>query len=151
MLHKQIKEEIKQALLAKEPVRLSVVRGLAAAFTNELVAKRRKPDEWLSDDETLTVIRRIIKQHQDSIAQFTAGSRPDLVAEETAELKILKIYQPPEISREEIEKLTKKKIKELGLSNKKDAGKLVGAMMKELANRADGATVKKIVDTLLTN
>ncbi|MBI2097361.1 MAG: GatB/YqeY domain-containing protein [Candidatus Vogelbacteria bacterium] len=92
MLHEQIKNEIKQAMLAKDTVKLTVVRGLVAAFTNELVAKRRKPDEILTDEEALVVIRRAAKQHQDSIKQFRAGGRNDLVATETAELEIIKTY-----------------------------------------------------------
>lgn len=92
MLHEQIKNEIKQAMLDKDQVRLATVRGLVAAFTNELVAKRRKPDDWLSDEEARAVIRRAVKQRQDSIEQFRAGGRTDLVAQESAELEILKTY-----------------------------------------------------------
>ena len=152
MLHQKIKTEIKQAMLAKEPVRLAVSRGLVAACTNELVARRRKPDEWLSDDETLTVIRRSVKQHQDSIDQFRAGGRADLVEQETAELKILKTYLPaasvggsPEMDEKELKKLVQAKITALGAVSIKEAGKITGAVMKDLKGQADGALVKKIV------
>lgn len=94
MLHQQIKAEVKRAMLAKEALKLAVVRALVAACTNELVAKRRKPDEILTDDEALAVIRRAVKQRQDSIEQFAAGGRTDLVKQETAELEILKTYLP---------------------------------------------------------
>ena len=73
------------------------------------VAKRRKPDDWLTDNEALAVIRRSVKQHQDSIAQFTAGGRADLVEQETAELTVLKSYLPPALTEVEIEKLTQDK------------------------------------------
>src|SRR3989338_968340 len=79
-------------MLAKETVRLTVTRGLLAAFVNELVAKLRKPTEELKDDEALAVIKRAVKQHKDSIEQFAKGGRQDLVKEEKAELKILEIY-----------------------------------------------------------
>ena len=67
MLHQQIKNDVKKAMLEKNPLKLNVIRGLLAACTNELVATRRKPDEILSDDETIAVVRRAAKQRQDSI------------------------------------------------------------------------------------
>ena len=89
MLHEQIKNEIKQAMMAKDQLKLSVVRGISAAFTNELVAKKRKPDEVLSDEDALAVITRQAKQRKDSIEQFRAGGREDLASKEEAELKII--------------------------------------------------------------
>ncbi len=150
MLHQKIKEDVKRAMLEKNPIKLNAIRGLVAAFINELVAKRRKPDEILTDDEALAVIRRAVKQRRDSIAQFAAGGRADLVAQETAELDILKTYGPPELNQQELEKLVAIKIKELGITDKKDTGKLVGVMMKELSGRANGTTVKKIIEGLLS-
>src|SRR3989344_3512280 len=88
-LQNDIKGQIKEAMLAKDQVRLLVVRGLVAAFTNELVAKSRKPTEELSDEEALAVIRRSVKQRKDSIGQFKAGGRQDLVDAESAELSVL--------------------------------------------------------------
>ena len=89
MLSKQIKEEVKIALLSKDTVRLSVLRGLLAAFTNELVATKRKPQEELSDEEIIAVIRRAVKQRKDSIEQFRKGGREELAKAEEDELKIL--------------------------------------------------------------
>ncbi|MEK7585301.1 MAG: GatB/YqeY domain-containing protein [Patescibacteria group bacterium] len=150
MLHEQIKSEIKQAMLKKEAVRLGVVRGLSAAFVNELVAKKRKPDEWLTDDEALAVVKRAVKQRQDSIEQFKAGGRADLVEAEMAELAVLKTYLPPELSSEVIEQAVRAKMAELNITDKKDAGKLIGAVMKDLAGKADGAAVKAVIEKLLT-
>ncbi|MCH8908120.1 MAG: GatB/YqeY domain-containing protein [Candidatus Heimdallarchaeota archaeon] len=93
-LHKQIKNEIKEAMLKKERVRLEVLRGLQAAFTNELVATKRKPDEELSDDEALQVIGRLAKQRKDSIEQFSKGGREDLVKTEEEELQKMKNLVP---------------------------------------------------------
>ncbi len=73
MIHQQLKEDLKTALKAKETVRLSVIRGLLSAFTNEAVSQGQKPDELLSDNQALAVIKRAAKQRQDSIQQFTAG------------------------------------------------------------------------------
>ncbi|MEK7552520.1 MAG: GatB/YqeY domain-containing protein [Patescibacteria group bacterium] len=150
MLHQQLKNGIKQALLEKNPLKLGVVRGLVAACTNELVAKRRKPDDWLTDEETLAVIRRAAKQRQDSIEQFRAGDRPDLVQQETAELAQLKTYLPIALSENEIEKIVREKIAALGAETKLEAGKLIGALMKDLKNQADGAIVKKVVELILS-
>lgn len=149
MLYQQIKDDVKKAMLEKNPLKLNAIRGLLAAGTNELVARRRKPEEMLKDDEVVTVIRRAVKQRQDSIEQFRAGGRDDLVKQETAELEIIKIYLPPELSEKEITKLIQKKITELGITDKKDAGKLTGAVMKDLQGQADGAIVKKIIESLL--
>ena len=149
-LQETIKSQIKVAMLAKDALRLSVVRGISAAFTNELVAKMRKPEEKLSDEEALAVIKRLVNQRKDSIAQFGKGGRQDLVDSETAELVILEKYLPKMMSREEIKKIAEKKKTELGISDKKDTGKLMSALMKELKGKADGADVKMVVENLFT-
>lgn len=148
MLHQQIKDEIKEAMKRKDAVKLSVVRGLASAFTNELVAKGKKPDEMLSDDEALAVIKRAAKQRKDSIEQFKAGGREDLAASEEAELIIIESYLPAQMPREEVEKIARAKIAALG-ADKSKSGLLVGAVMKETKGTADGAVVKEVIEQLL--
>ncbi|MDP3958126.1 MAG: GatB/YqeY domain-containing protein [bacterium] len=149
-LHEKIKEELKDAMRAKDPVRVSVVRGLLAAFVNELVAKKRKPDEKLADDEALAVIQRAVKQRKDSIEQFEKGGRKDLADNERAELPHLEKYLPKMMSREEIRPIVEAKMKELGATDKSKAGQLTGALMKDLKGKADGADVKAVVDALLS-
>ena len=148
MLHQNIKEEIKKAMKAKEQMRLDVLRGVLAAFTNELVAKKRKPDEILSDEDALAVISRLAKQRKDSIEQFKKGGREDLVKEEEVQLKILEAYLPEMMPREEIEKIAKAKKEELGITDPAKKGMLMSALMKELKGKADGAMVKELVDNL---
>jgi uncharacterized protein YqeY len=148
-LHQKIKDQIKEAMKAREEVRLSVLCGLLAGFTNELVATKRKPDGELSDDEALTVIRRAVKQRKDSIEQFTKGGREELADSEKAELAILETYLPQMMSREDVMKIAVAKLAELGVTDKSGAGKFMGALMKELTGRADGDTVKSVVDELL--
>ena len=148
MLHEQIKNGIKEAMLAKDSVRLETLRGISAACTNELVAKNRKPNEVLADDEVLIVITRLAKQRKDSIEQFKAGNREDLVKEETAQLKILETYLPKLMDKVEVEKIAKAKKAELGVNDTKDKGKLMSALMKDLKGKADGTTVKVAVDSL---
>ena len=77
-LHQTIKDGIKDAMKAKDAVRLSVMRGLTSAFTNELVNLKRTPQDALSDDEALAVVKRAIKQRKDSIEQYIKGNRPEL-------------------------------------------------------------------------
>ncbi len=149
MIHEQIKSEVKQAMLAKDQVKLTVVRGLLAAFTNELVNLKKKPDELLDDETVLTVIRREAKKRKDSIAQFETGGRADLAEAEQAELKYIEVYLPQLMSREEIKKVAELKKSELAVVSKSDAGKLMNALMKELKGKADGADVKAVVDELL--
>ena len=148
-LQNDIKNEIKEAMLAKDQPRLLVVRGLVAAFTNELVAKGRKPQEELSDEDVLSVIRRAVKQRKDSIEQFNAGGRADLVKSETAELVLLEKYLPKMMSHDEIKKVALVKMKAMGITDKARLGQFVGTLMKELKGRADGTDVKSVAEELL--
>ncbi|MEK7621672.1 MAG: GatB/YqeY domain-containing protein [Patescibacteria group bacterium] len=151
MLHQQIKDDVKKAMLEKNPVKLNTVRGLLAACVNELVATRRKPDQILKDEEVVKLLRRAVKQRQDSIEQFKQGNRKDLVQQETAELETIRAYlsDSPELSTKEITARVRAKMKELKISSKKDLGKLTGAVMKDLKGQADGAAVKAVVEKLL--
>lgn len=148
MIQKQIKEKIKEAMKARNELELSVLRGLSAAFTNELVANRKKPSDTLSDEEALAVIKKQAKQRKDSIEQFRNGEREDLAEKETKELDILSKYMPEEMSREEIEKIANAKKEELGIADKSKIGILMGAIMKEVKGKADGRMVKEVVNKL---
>jgi len=149
MLQNDIRESIKDAMKAKDEVRLMVLRGLTAAFTNELVATNRKPTVPLPDEDALNVIRRMVKQRKDSIEQFRKGGREDLASREEAEQKILETYLPQMMSREEIEPIVKLKIAEMQ-ADKSKAGILMGAVMSELKDKADGKIVKDVVESLLS-
>lgn len=148
MLHEEIKGSIKQAMLARDEKRLGVLRGLLADFTNELVAKKRKPSEILNDEDTLAVIKRSAKRRMDSIEQFRAGKREDLVKIEEEELDILEPYLPKLMKMEEIIPLVIAKKESLGITDKTKAGLLVGAVMKDLKGKADGNDVKSAVENL---
>ena len=146
-LHQQIKDEIKEAMKAKDQVRLTVVRGLVSSFTNELVSLKRMPQDELTDEEVLNVIRRAVKQRKDSIEQFTKGQREDLADNERGELRILETYLPAQMSREEVLKIAQLKKTELNIDASKK-GMFMGALMKELKGKADGEIVKSVVDEL---
>lgn len=135
-------------MLAKEAVRLTVLRGLLTAFTNELVATKRKPQDELSDVEIIAVIRRAVKQRKDSIDQFKKGGREDLAESEEAELKILETYLPKMMSKDEVKKKSEEIKAKLGIVDKSKIGQLIGATMKELNGLADGTDVKEAVESL---
>lgn len=147
-LHEQIKGEVKEAMKAKDAVRLSVVRNMISAFTNELVATGKTPQDILDDTGVLKVIKRLSNQRKDSIEQFVKGGRPELAESEQAELAVLEKYLPTLMSREEIEVVARSKRDVLGITDKSKAGQLTGAIMKELAGKADGGDVKAVVDGL---
>src|SRR3989344_801918 len=148
MLHKKIREDMTNAMRAKDAGRLMVLRGLLTAFTNEAVTRGKKPDVELSDDEAILVIKKASKQRVDSILQFKKGNRMDLAEVEEKELSVLKEYLPEEMKSEDIEKIARAKKDELGISDKSKMGILMGAVMKETGGRADGGVVKEIVSKL---
>ncbi|MEK9181847.1 MAG: GatB/YqeY domain-containing protein [Patescibacteria group bacterium] len=148
MLHEEIKNKIKDAMMKRDTVLLQTLRGMVAAFTNELVSKSRKPNEMLKDEEVMVVITKLAKQRKDSIEQFQKGNREDLVKAETAELAILETYLPKLMDRNEVEKIARTKKEELGIVDATKKGMLMSALMKDLKGKADGLLVKEVVDSL---
>lgn len=135
-------------MLAKNTVLLETLRAMVAGFTNELVAKGRKPNEMLTDEEALSVITRLSKQRKDSIEQFKKGNRDDLVKVEEAQLAILETYLPKLMDKSEVEKIARAKKEELSINDATKKGMLMSALMKDLKGKADGNVVKEAVDSL---
>ena len=133
---------------AGDKVRLEVMRGLVTAFTNELVATGKTPQDMLSDEDVIKVITRASKQRKDSIEQFTKGGRQDLVESEMAQLKILEEFLPKLMEKSEVEKIAIAKKEELGITDGAKKGMLMSALMKDLKGKADGGVVKEVVDKL---
>ncbi len=148
MTHSELKEAIKTAMKDRDAVRLSVLRGVSAAVTNELVSKGKMPTDEISEEDLMAVIRRGAKQRKDSIEQFTAGGRADLAEGEQAELAILESLLPAQMSREEITKAATEKAAQMGVTDKSKANQLMGMLMKDLKGKADGTLVKEVVDGL---
>jgi uncharacterized protein YqeY len=146
-MQEKIKAEIKAAMIAKDAVRLGTLRMLSAAFTNELVTQGRPPQEPLSDEDCMKVIKRLAKQRKDSMDQFIAGGRPELADDEKNELVVIESFLPTQMTEEEIETKIKAKLAETTLDPTKK-GQFVGQMCKELGDTADGATVKSVIDRL---
>lgn len=148
MLHEQIKNSIKEAMMAKDAIRLETLRAMLSGFTNELVGKGKKPNEMLADQEALEVIARLAKQRRDSIEQFKKGGREDLVKVEESQLAILETYLPKLMDKSEIQKIAEVKKTELQITDATKKGLLMSAIMKDLKGKADGALVKEVVDAL---
>ena len=150
-LAQKIREHMTAAMKARDDLRVQTLRGALAAFTNELVAKWRKPTEEISDADAVVVLKRLAKQRKEAAEQYEKGGRAELAAKEANELKIIEEYLPQMASREEIEKVARAKKEELGVSDASGAGKLTGAVMKEFAGRADGNDVKAILQKILSS
>lgn len=147
-LHEKVKSELKESMKARDAVKLRTVRSMLTAFMNEMVATGRTPQDMLTDEEVLAVIKRLAKQRKESITQFEANTRPELAAPEKEELVVLESYLPKLMSQEEIRPFAEAKKAELGINDKSKMGMLVGAVMKELAGKADGGDVKIVVESL---
>ena len=149
MLSQQIRTDMIVAMKAKDDLRVQTLRGALAAFTNELVAKGRKPTEELDDKDVVVVLKRLAKQRKEAAEVYEKGGRAELAQKEASELKIIEEYLPQMASREDIEKVVRAKKEELGVVDVSGAGKLTGAVMKEFGGTADGQVVKEVVASLL--
>ncbi|OGG44957.1 hypothetical protein A2673_00525 [Candidatus Kaiserbacteria bacterium RIFCSPHIGHO2_01_FULL_50_13] len=148
MFPKRIRTDMTAAMKARDDLRVQTLRGALAAFTNELVAKGKKPTDELPDADAIIVLKRLAKQRKEAAEQYEKGGRAELAQKEMAELKIIEEYLPKMASREDIEKIARAKKEELGAIDASGIGKLTGAVMKELGGNADGTVVKKVVASL---
>jgi len=147
MLMDKIAVDMKDAMRAKDAVRLSTLRLLKSAVEYHKIEKKQ---EQLTDAEVTAVIKKQIKQRQDSIEGFEKGGRADLVEKEKAELAVLKAYLPEELSQAQVEEVVKATIAELGAATKTDMGKVMKVVQAKLAGRADNRLVSQIVSANLT-
>ncbi len=133
--------DIKLAMKARESERLETLRFLHAEIKNFEINERKEP----TDDEVAAIVGKAIKSRQDSIEQFQAGGREDLVAREQAQLKICKAYQPEQLGEAEVEALVDEVIEQTGAAGKKDTGKVMKELMPRVKGKADGRMVSAIV------
>jgi len=148
MLQQKIRADMQSAMKEKDSVKLNTLRGLIAGFTNELVAQKRQPTEEIPDVMAEAVIRREVKKRREAADAFRLGGRTESAILEDIERMILEAYLPEMMSEEEVRKIVEQKKSDLGVTDKKDAGILMGRVMKDLQGKADGITVKKVVDSL---
>jgi len=144
-LKDRINDDMKAAMRARETERLATIRLLLAAI------KQREVDERVTlDDAAITaVIDKMIKQRKDSISQFEAAGRTDLVEKETAELKVLADYMPEQLSQAEIEAEIQAAVAQVGAAGPQDMGKVMGVLKPKLAGRADMTAVSGLVKAAL--
>lgn len=145
-LHEKVKEDLKTSMKAKDTVRTGVIKNFLTAFTNELVATGKKPQDQLTDEECLKVIKKLSKQRKDSIEQFEKGGREDLADTEKQELIIIQEYLPKEVSEDHVKAVVLKIKEQENVTDKSKMGLLIGKVMAELKGTADGSVVKKIVE-----
>ncbi|MFL9876111.1 GatB/YqeY domain-containing protein [Paraburkholderia megapolitana] len=145
-LKEQITEDMKAAMRARETERLGTIRLLLAAI------KQREVDERITlDDAAVTaVIDKMIKQRKDSISQFEAAGRDDLVAKENAELVVLSAYMPAQLSADEVAAEVQAAIAQTGAAGPQDMGKVMGVLKPKLAGRADMTAVSAQVKAALS-
>ena len=142
MLIEKLAADLKQSMLAKDAARTSTLRMLKSAIEYYKIEKKQ---ETLTDADVTSVIKKQIKQRQDSIEGFTKGGRTDLVTNEQAELAVLKAYLPDELSPVEVEAIVKAVIAEVGATTKTDMGKVMKAVQTKTAGRADNRLVSQLV------
>lgn len=145
-LEERLVEEMKQAMKSSDKAKLSTIRMIRSSVKNKEI-ELRKP---LDDDAILRVIQGMVKKSEESIEQFKAGGRMDLVEKETKEIEIMKSFLPQPLSREEVLKVIDQTIEETKASSLKDLGKVMKTVMPKLGGKVDGALVNQLVKERLS-
>ena len=146
MLTDKIAADMKEAMRARDAARLSTLRLLKSAIEYHKIEKKQ---EQLTDADVIAVIKKQVKQRQDSIEGFEKGGRADLVEKEKAELAVLKSYLPEELSQAQVEEVVKAVIAEVGATTRADMGKVMKAVQAKVAGRADNRLVSQVVSANL--
>ena len=144
-LTEKIRNDMTEAMKAQEKERLSTIRMLQSAIKNEQINVGHE----LSDEEAMSIIRKAVKQRQDSIEQYTGAGRTELAEKERSEMELLKTYLPPELSDDELESGIREIIASTGAASKKDMGKVMKEATARFRGRADGKKVQEVVQRLL--
>ena len=150
MTKQNLQEELKQSMLAKTQVKTSVLRMLLSAINYYEIQKGGAGYE-ASEEDVLAVIGNQAKQRKDSIEQFKAAGRNELVEKETAELELLQKYLPEQMGEEEISKLVTQALAQTGATTMQDIGKVMAALMPKIKGKADGNLVSQLVKKELTS
>ena len=142
----EINKEIKSAMLAKDSVRLESLRALKTAI---MIAETEKGAEKLNDNRILKIIQKLVKQRKDASEIYLKQGREDLAKEELDQLLVLESFLPEQISNEELTKIIKKIISDMGAKSISDMGKVMGKASNQLSGKADGKQISLIVRELL--
>jgi uncharacterized protein YqeY len=150
MNKQKLQEELKQSMLARNQLKTSVLRMLLSAI-NYYEINKGGAGYSATEEDVLAVIGNQAKQRKDSIEQFKAAGRQELVDKETKELEMLSVYLPEQMGEEEITKLIKEAITQTGATTMQDIGKVMGVLMPKVKGKADGNLVSNIVKKELTS
>lgn len=142
----KIQSDLKEAQLARDEVRVSTLRLLLSEIHNLEIQKGSE----ISDQDVVSVLQREAKKRKEAAAGFRAGGREDAALKEEAELKILEEYLPKQLSNEELTKIVEETINEMGAKSVADMGRVMGAVMRKVAGRADGTVVSDLVKERLS-
>lgn len=144
-LQQKLTDDLKQAMKGGDTVKRSVIRLVMAAIKNAEIAKQKA----LEDTDILGIIAKEVRQRKESIEAFKEGDRPELAANEEAEMAILKAYMPAQMSRDEIVAEARKVIEEVGAGGLGDKGKVMPQLIAKLKGKADGREINEVVTELL--
>lgn len=144
-LKQKMTEDLKQAIKMGETVKRNTIRMLMASITNAEIAKQTP----LDNADILGVIAKEVKRHQESIDAFKQANRADLLAIEEAEMVVLKLYLPKQMSREEVTAVAQEVLKAVGAAGPGDKGKVMQQLMPKLKGKADGKEINEVVTELL--
>ncbi|MBQ0045063.1 MAG: GatB/YqeY domain-containing protein [Bacteroidales bacterium] len=148
-LEKQIQEDIKTAMKAKEAVRLSALRAIKAEILLAKTAENASGE--LTDADIVKIIMKLVKQRKESALQYTEAGRQELADNELAEADALSVYLPKQLTEAEVEEILKGIAAEVGASKPQDMGKVMGVATKRLAGQADGRVISALVKKILSN
>ncbi len=146
-LKQKLADDLKRALRGESRLRRSVIRLVMAAIQNAEIARQAT----LGDADILGIITKEVRQHHESIEAFKQGNRPDLTAQEEAELAVLQEYLPQQMTRDEIIAEARRVIEEVGAQGPGDKGKVMPKLIAQLRGRADGREINSVVTELLTS
>ncbi|MBQ0061148.1 MAG: GatB/YqeY domain-containing protein [Bacteroidaceae bacterium] len=146
-LFEQISEDIKNAMKAKDKVRLETLRNVKKYFLEAKTAPGA--NDTLTDDAAMKIMQKLVKQGKDTAALYQNQGREDLASDELAQVAVIEEYLPKPLSAEELEAAVKAIIEETGASSMKDMGKVMGIASKKLAGKAEGAAISGVVKKLL--
>jgi hypothetical protein len=147
-LEKIINDDLKQAMLAKDKVKLAALRSIKAALLLEKTGADTSGTE-IPESVELKLLQKQVKQRKEAALIYRESGRIDLAEEEEFQASIIEKYLPAQMSQEEVEQIIKKIVEETGASSIKDMGKVMGMASKQLAGKADNKTVSGIVKSLL--
>ncbi|MGC9151701.1 MAG: GatB/YqeY domain-containing protein [Microbacter sp.] len=148
-LFETISEEIKKAMLAKDKIRLEALRGVKKEFLEAKTAKGS--DGELSDEVAMKILQKMVKQRKESATIFQEQQRPELAENELAEAAIIETFLPKSLTEEELGTALRAIIAQVGASDIKDFGKVMGVASKQLNGKADGKSISEKVKQILNN